>query len=878
MIGMNRTMGPASLITTRKKTPKRASSSTTTISASTRENHMELHSILRIRPLRGKEKEDHVVLEKATTATGKESAMAVLHPLMHLTSPDAKGPSIGSPNFIQHGQEMEYHFDKILDTNASQESVFYAIGLSMATTAIDPLKRTATPTKHQLLVALGMPNTGKSYTTFGRARVSRHADDGLVPRILDSLFSQSKHHIAASKTFGVSVQLMHVYKDRTTDLLIEPHKATEKKTRANTVRAMVATFETSKSTSEDNEVKIDQDASTGDYVIGTSSKICRDAGEAREVIAAGISRSQGSKLVGFGKVSSKGHVVINVKPVLMVRHEVVQSGGIITVVDMAGGDKVNVSKRASSNNAMRDSIGCTSSSGAFLHCMRSIQHNQYIKAGKSSSIDHRSGEGYSSDGSEMSNVLEEGSIHKAPLSIKAVSFRQSQLTMLLQPLFAHKGITIVTIMMAAYAGHRDYPEKKSLLDEMEILQGAEIANRTIRTAETGLGGGRLLHLTTKPVKNQECSSEDDLILSEDEDQASFMSANEMDFEPLPPPVAPSAMLPSGHKYINDLPGVILPGGIQRPPPPVIVATFSPQSQQQFPLASAPSAPYDDSPSNDPISNAGNSAPVGMNPNYQFSSPVPRAVATTTIPIVHPLRASNENADAEKTKSPTRNWMASSPLKTITSAVNSTKKRGKKAFETIEKMVPERINHRVVTSKISKYEETDMSPLAMIRRIEELEEQNARLLTRNSQLDEKCEALQQANSRLEKYLRQSDKFDRRTEWTQHDEREWQQSRKKKLNAQQLIQSPLMKHIRNVETTFDINNRWTDAGKAHFSLDYPKDWTRACELDVRDRIECEPVQLPPALVVPNRISRPNNDVTSSAEKRVRDEVQQARLGHR
>jgi len=48
MIGMNRTMGPASLITTRKKTPKRASSSTTTISASTRENHMELHSILRI--------------------------------------------------------------------------------------------------------------------------------------------------------------------------------------------------------------------------------------------------------------------------------------------------------------------------------------------------------------------------------------------------------------------------------------------------------------------------------------------------------------------------------------------------------------------------------------------------------------------------------------------------------------------------------------------------------------------------------------------------------------------------------------------------------------------------------------------------------------
>jgi Kinesin motor domain len=812
---------------------------------------MELNSILRIRPLRGKEKEDHVVLEKANAKTNPN--MAVLHPLLHLTSPDAKGPSL---DFIEHGQETDYHFDKILDISATQESVFYAIGLNMVNTAMEPLKKTAISAKNQLLVAMGMPHAGKSYTTFGgKARVSRNADDGLVPRMLDSLYSQSKHHIAGNKVFGISIQLIHIYKEQATDLLVEPQKSTpSKKTRANTVRAMVASFETTKTTNGQTQVRIDQDGITGDFVVHTSSKICRDAAEAREVIATGISRSQGSKLVNLVKASSKGHVVITLQPVLTVRHEVEKYGGIITIVDMAGEDKNKVSQRSSSNNAMRDAIGPTSSSGAVLHCLRGMQHNQNVKAGKAPAIDFRCGDDDSMDGSDISNVSETKSgTNKSSMTIKAVPFRQSPLTMVLQPLFAHKGTTLVTLLMAAYPGHRDYADKRSLLNDLEILQGAEVAKRTIQIADTGLveGGGRVYRAAT-PVKESESDSDDDLVLS-DEDQESDISAGEISFEPLPPPVAPSsqAVAPRAHtpvfNGINDLPGVTIPGTV-RSSTPVVVAVFAPSAPEQSPVASAPSAPLFRSPDVPKSSSVYMPSPP-MNPNYRPASPVRATVSAT--PVIRPPAEKFENQDANSP--PHRNWMTASPLKTITSAVNSTKKKGMKALEKMEKMVPERMTNLVVTNRMSHEFEPDVSQSAMMKRIKELEDQNARLLDHNSKLGQKCDELQEANNRLVKSLKQADKHGRRAGWTEQEEVEWQKSRRKQLNAQQLIRSPLRQHLKNVQTTYEINNRWTDAGKPHFSLDYPKQWRRARELDERDRTEApsQPEPMPPSFA-PSRLS--------------------------
>ena len=836
MIGMNRTMGPSAIITTRTSnaSPKRVA-----VSSSPTENHMELFSILRLRPLKGKEKEDHVVLEKCKTQT-KDSAIAVLHPLMHLTSPNAKGPTMGSPDFVQGCTETEYHFDKVLDPTSTQETVFYAIGLNIATTAMEPLKKTAPPRKNQLLLALGMPNSGKSYTTFGKkARVSRQPDDGLVPRILDSLYSQSKHHIAGSKKFGVSIQLMLINNDKTIDLLVEQQKMTAKSSKANTVRAMVASFETSKLTSTNNEVKIEQDGTTGDFLIRTSSKICKDVGEAREAISTGISRSQqGNKLVNFGKLATKGHVVITMQPVLMLKHDVVQVGGIITVMDMAGMEKFKISQRASSNNAMRDAIGSTSSCGAVLHCLRSIQHNQNIKVGKAPAIDFICSDDDSFDGSDISNVSEGRNASKPPSSsssIKSVPFRQSQLTMVLQPLFSHKGTTSVTLMMFAYPGHRDYPEKRSLLNDLEILQGSEIAQRTIRTAHTGLGKIRSIHHGIKrPLREME--SDDDLILSDGDEVVNSVSVNKLAFEPLPPPIAPRV---SRHSVmdINDLPGVKLPALVTMLAPPA-VATFSPSCSRHSTDMSAPSAPVDDVFTEHSRPYAIYSASPPTNPNYRPTPLVHGSVYTT--PSIPPPIENTENDDVKKNKSPTRNWMLASPLKTITSAVNSTKKKGKMA---LEKMAPERMIHRPDFTN-GAHVESGVSLSEMMNRIKSLEERNATLIERNHQLDKKCEALQQSNNRLLKSLNQGDKYDRRAGWSERDEKEWKQSRRKQLVEQNLIRSPLMNHIKKVQTTHDIKNRWTDAGKAHFLLDYPKDWTRARELDERDRDDdpLEPMSSP------------------------------------
>lgn len=838
--------GPSSMITTRRSPPPNNR-------RSPKDNHMELNSILRIRPLRGKEKEDHVVLEKANAKTNPN--MAVLHPIMHLTSPDAKGPTL---DFIEHGKEREYHFDKILDISASQESVFYAIGLNMVNTAMEPLKKTTVSAKSQVLVAMGMPHAGKSYTTFGgKARFSRNGDDGLVPRMLDSLYSQSKHHIAGNKVFGISIKLIHIYKDQVTDLLVEPQKPlpSNNKTRASTVRAMVASFETNKTTNDQTQVRIDQDGVTGDFVVHTSSKICRDAVEARELIATGMSRSQGSKLANLVKTSSKGHVVITLQPVLTVRHEVERYGGIITIVDMAGEDKNKVSQRSSSNNAMRDAIGPTSSSGAVLHCLSSMQHNQNIKAGKAPAIDFRCGDDDSLDGSDISNVSETKSgTNKSPMTVKAVPFRQSLLTMVLQPLFAHKGTTLVTLLMAAYPGHRDYADKRSLLNDLENLQGVEVAKRTIQLVDTGLVGGGRVYRAATPIKESESGSDDDLVLSDD-DKESDISAGDISFEPLPPPVVPSAqaVAPRAHtpvfNNINDLPGVTIPGTV-RPSAPVVVAVFAPSALEQSPVASAPSAPLFDSPVVPKSSSVYMPSPP-MNPNYRPASPMRATVSAD--PVIRPPVENFESHYVGISNSPPhRNWMTKSPLKTITSAVNSTKKKGMKAFEKMEKMVPERMSNFVVAKRLSHEFEPDVPQSAMMKRIKELEDQNARFLEHNSRLGQKCDELQEANNRLVRSLKQADKYGRRAGWTEQDEVEWEKSRRKQLDAQQLIRSPLREHLKNVQTTYEINNRWTDAGKPHFSLDYPKQWRRARELDERDRsapqTQPEPI---PSSFVPSRL---------------------------
>ena len=49
-----------------------------------------------------------------------------------------------------------------------------------------------------------------------------------------------------------------------------------------------------------------------------------------------------------------------------------------------------------------------------------------------------------------------------------------------------KTATVVTALVTAYPGYRDYVEKRSLLIDMELLVGFDIAKRTPHTVSNGL--------------------------------------------------------------------------------------------------------------------------------------------------------------------------------------------------------------------------------------------------------------------------------------------------------------------------------------------------------------------------------------------------------
>ncbi len=203
-------------ITTRSRTQRQRPPKPAVVAPPT---NVEFHSVLRIRPLLKKEKDDHVVLEAANRK--KDVALAVLHPMAHLPSPDPSSKrlsgNLSSPKFIQEGRQQEFHFDTILDADASQDNVYYSLGLNMATNAMEPLKKSSTThvVQNHVAIVMGVGKSGKTTTTFGEnlkelGRPGRHEQDGLIPRILKVSFRNPNIMSITKKSFAVRMTLLHV--------------------------------------------------------------------------------------------------------------------------------------------------------------------------------------------------------------------------------------------------------------------------------------------------------------------------------------------------------------------------------------------------------------------------------------------------------------------------------------------------------------------------------------------------------------------------------------------------------------------------------------------------------------------------------------------
>lgn len=856
---------------------------------------VDFTSILRIRPLhKSKELQDHITLEK-TQQNGV--AVAILHPLVNLTSPSRGGDS---PNFIHEGRAQDFHFDKILDKTASQESVFYAMGLSTASTAMEPLKKANANAVSSVVVAMGNGDSGKSHTIFGKVSKSQ---EGLVPRVLESLFSQSKHHVSSNKTFGVRMTMLLVEKNEVVrDLLVEQPKAqgsSSKKSKSG-VMAMVASFEkpgdTSKAESDGKSegVAIEHDPLTNDFVVDTSYQICRSAQQAGNLLQTGLQRSQTSRLASFGKSSSRGHVVVTLQPVLLNRtNGIDRFGGTICLVDLASKEK---GKKARMN---KDSISSDSTFAALMHCFRTMKHNKNVTEGRTSDI--MMDDDASADGSDISNVSEP-KIHRP--SVKAVPWRQSKVTMLLQPMFsgtapslgdkktqkASEGTTQVTLFMNAYPGHRDYAEKKSILCDLEILKGQELSRGIERKVETGM---HQLSIAERPELTLSYSTSGDEEEEARKEEGRFDKPRRLlrdspprrilesprpsaplivqeDLAPMPPPVAPTHSMPSA-PALNDLPGVTLPTSSMHTASPPGVNPHYHAAPRKHEASAVPAHRAE--------------------PKKTMEATVRTAIVKTKSKLnIQPPpfkeRKNEQNTAGEKKT----NWMQSSPVKTLTTAVSAgTKqavsvgtKQGKRALHKLDKMTrpleprpieTKRLMPKLVSGRMSNEFEVadDVLQTAMSHKLMELEGKNARLVDRNVELENKCEHLEKDVKRLQRELREASRLGRQQEWTQQDEKEWKHSRRTRLKDQDLIRSPLQTHLHRVEETYQINNTWLTTNKQHYGLEFPKWWKGAKELDKRDR-ELESMRQPDLMQSPTPAlpQRPALARKLSGEKRKEDKV--------
>ena len=450
---------------------------------------VEFQSVLRLRPLLKKEREEHVALEPTNGTT------VVVHPLppKEILSPSS---TLVMQNNVQMEHDVEFSFDTVFAQDSDQDKVYFSLGHPIAQTAMGPLKTNdpdSLPSQTNLVISMGLVDAGKSYSCWGEGTVSKRKakGDGLVPRIIDSLFSQSKHHVSRQKGHRFAVNCTFLQIDQSKGNSAEEPKIldllqpvvrhfipniplaavagalTSPSASCTSSKAFSRSESNGTSTSSsgygsysslDEPVLVEQDPVSSDcLLVNGQTRMCTSAESARLCLHTAM---ENRKKLKNKKVDS--HVLVQMQPVVVDKSgETVAEGGRIAVLDMASIDHYfsASSKTKSRTVRMKDTIPNRSDAhSAVLHCLRALQNNQTAIA-----LDEASSEGSLSPRSE-------DSVYRRK-SIKKVPFLQHKLTMLLQPLFSahYTDYTLVTLFVTAYIGHRDNSEKKELFQELQTL-------------------------------------------------------------------------------------------------------------------------------------------------------------------------------------------------------------------------------------------------------------------------------------------------------------------------------------------------------------------------------------------------------------------------
>jgi hypothetical protein len=222
---------------------------------------------------------------------------------------------------------------------------------------------------------------------------------------------------------------------------------------------------------------------------------------------------------------------------------------------------------------------------------------------------------------------------------------------------------------------------------------------------------------------------------------------------------------------------------------------------------------------------------------------PQAITTKS---ATPKAGTMEPRKEDKSKSASLPWLStSSPMKSINKVVNASRITGIKVLEKMTREASPVDTHQKVSSSRShpvlspavassrRNLEFDVQESAtkeaLSRKIQYLEDHNKDLMKELGEIATRCAKLEEEKSILTHQLREAHRRRLDSDWTALDEQEWQQSRKHRIDQQQLIRSPLQNHLQNVQSTFQMKNQWLEGGKPHFELSYPGNFCRASALD-------------------------------------------------
>lgn len=745
---------------------------------------VEFQTVLRIRPLLKKEREDPVLLEPLHGADADLSTV-VLHPMPERTTVDLLSPSSMlvrqtlSPDAVKTAKDEDYRVDHVWSAEDDQDKLYFSLGLPMALAVMEPLKVdpriSSVPTVNHLTIAMGVAGSGTSYTCWGQAIQKRKAEkDGLVPRMIDSLFSQSKHHLVNKRnySFAVRVSILQVSQSKNTPIdcelrdLMQPVASRTLSSLASSATSTISSISSksaalanttsiesgsmasskrttstasSKYSSLDEPVFVEQDAESADFrVVNGQVRTCRNAEEARDALATAMRNS--------AKLASKrrqAHVLVKLQPVMTDRHgNLLREGGTLAVLDMAGCDEA---KHVATSRS-KDSVATGDDAhNAVMHCLRTHQINAEIRAGKDVG---------DADCRKDRRSLERGK------SFRKVSYRQHKLTMLLQPVFASAGSTMVTLLVAAYPGHRDYAEKKSLLNEVIAFR----QSLPSATVATGLASPASTQSSVRPKKSDKRSDRKKVTYASDaDDEHSLDKAKRVPpmsvptditlnnpiavapgvdnvasmtysdstledsvYEPMPPPIAPSyrALSPSLMSPEASAPLETDSG---------FLTSFDRRHVTDFPGVNMPDSPGHKSFVSD------ESAPPS--PPYHGVMGIGKVVEERIPSPFEPAKPSN----------------MFSPMKTINKVVHSSKKQGMKVMEKVSQFSADMMTVDEGVAKQLKLLEIENEKLTKETR--DLRSKNESLRVENAGLrgqkgyKKELESLRRKNESLEKEIKQ-----------------------------------------------------------------------------------------------------------------------------